>query len=86
MKNTPNLEKGLTFVMVDDTKNCDDVKQYLENTFPLLKNSTFVIHTNKEGRIEEGVSSKSQKELKELRDLSNKVDLTKTILKQLFQC
>ena len=67
--------------MVDDTKNCDDVKQYLENTFPLLKNSTFVIHTNKEGRIEEGVSSKSQKELKELRDLSNKVDSDKNNIK-----
>ena len=67
-------KKALLFVMVDDTKDCDDVKQYLENNFPLLKNSTFAIHTNKDGRIEEGVSSKSQKELKELRDLSNKVD------------
>ncbi len=74
-------KKALLFVMVDDTKNCDDVKQYLENNFPLLKNSTFVIHTNKEGRIEEGVSSKSQKELKELRDLSNKVDSNQNSIK-----
>ena len=37
--------------MVDDTKNCDDVKNYLENTYPILKNSTFMIHTNKEGKI-----------------------------------
>ena len=74
-------KKALLFVMVDDTKDCDDVKQYLENNFPLLKNSTFAIHTNKEGRIEEGVSSKSQQELKELRDLSNQVDSYKNNIK-----
>ncbi len=67
-------KKALLFVMVDDTKNCDDVKDYLELTYPILKDSTFVIHTNKEGRIDEGNSSKSQKELHELRDLANKVD------------
>ena len=38
--------------MVDDTKNCDDAEEYLENTDPILKNGTFVIHTNKEGRID----------------------------------
>ena len=67
-------KKALLFIMVDDTKNCDDVKEYLENTYPILKNSTFVIHTNKEGKIDEGNSSKSQKELQELRELANKVD------------
>ena len=60
--------------MVDDTRNCDDVKDYLESNYPLLKGGTFVIHTNKEGRIDEGTSSKSQKELLELRALANKVD------------
>ena len=67
-------KKALLFIMVDDTKNCDDVKEYLENTYPILKNSTFVIHTNKEGKIDEGNSSKSQKELQALRELANKVD------------
>jgi type III restriction enzyme len=67
-------KKAILFIMVDDTKNCDDVKEYLENTYPILKNSTFVIHTNKEGRIEEGNSSKSQKDLEILRDLANRVD------------
>lgn len=67
-------KKALLFVMVDDTKNCDDVKQYLENTFSSLKGGTFVIHTNKEGRIDEGASGKSQKELQELRELANQVD------------
>ena len=67
-------KKALLFIMVDDTKNCDDVKIYLENTYPILKNSTFVIHTNKEGKIDEGNSSKSQKDLKILRELANQVD------------
>jgi len=67
-------KKALLFVMVDDTKNCDDVKDYLEGNYPLLKGGTFVIHTNKEGLIDEGVSAKSQKELLELRELANQVD------------
>jgi len=67
-------KKALLFIMVDDTKNCDDVKDYLENTFPILKKSTFIIHTNKEGRIDEANSSKSQKELMELRKLAKEVD------------
>ena len=67
-------KKALLFIMVDDTKNCDDVKEYLENTYPILKNSTFVIHTNKEGHVDEGASSKSQKDLLELRALANQVD------------
>ena len=74
-------KKALLFIMVDDTKNCDDVKSYLENTYPILKNSTFVIHTNKEGRIDEGNSSKSQKDLKILRDVVNKVDSDKNNIK-----
>ncbi len=67
-------KKALLFVMVDDTRNCDDVKEYLESNYPLLKGGTFVIHTNKDGRIDEGASSKSQKELLELRQLANQVD------------
>jgi type III restriction enzyme len=67
-------KKALLFIMVDDTTNCDDVRDYLENTYPILKKSTFVIHTNKEGRVDEGGSSKSQKDLMALREMANKVD------------
>ena len=74
-------KKALLFIMVDDTKNCDDVKNYLENTYPLLKNSTFVIHTNKEGKIDEGNTSKSQKDLKVLREVANQVDDEKNNIK-----
>jgi type III restriction enzyme len=67
-------KKALLFIMVDDTKNCDEVRDYLENSYPILKNSTFVIHTNKEGEIDENTSSKSQSELMALRDMANRVD------------
>ena len=67
-------KKALLFIMVDDTKNCDDVREYLEFTYPILKGGTFVIHTNKEGTIDEKMSSKSQNELLELRELANQVD------------
>jgi len=74
-------KKALLFIMVDDTTNCDDVKQYLETNFPLLKGGTFVIHTNKEGEIDEGTSSKSQNELKDLREMVNKVDSNENDIK-----
>lgn len=72
-------KKALLFVMVDDTKNCDDVANYLRTTFQDLKgNATFVIHTkdNKKestGEINE-VSQKGAEELKRLRRLVNTVD------------
>ena len=62
--------------MVDDTTNCNDVAQYLENTFSILKNSVFTIHTkstNGVGSINEN-SSKGKEELKILRRLVNTVD------------
>jgi hypothetical protein len=31
--------------MTDDTKNCDVVSEYLENTYPEFKGSILVIHT-----------------------------------------
>ena len=46
----------------------------LENNYPILKGGTFIIHTNKEGHIDESASSKSQKQLLELRKLANQVD------------
>lgn len=67
-------KKSILFVMTDDTKNCDEVAEYLENNFPDLKNAVLTIHTNKSGEISESTSGKKEKELKELRDKSNKID------------
>ena len=64
--------------MVDDTKNCDDVADYLRATFPLLKNGTFVIHTKDNtkdatGEISEN-TARGKQELEKLRSLVNTVD------------
>jgi hypothetical protein len=36
-------KKAILFVMTDDTKNCDDVAEYLEGTYPELKNAVLVV-------------------------------------------
>lgn len=67
-------KKAVLFVMTDDTKNCDDVAEYLDTNYPKLKGKVLTIHTNKSGEISESTSGKSKDELDKLRDLSNKID------------
>ncbi|HKK54307.1 MAG TPA: DEAD/DEAH box helicase family protein [Patescibacteria group bacterium] len=70
----PTGKKSILFVMTDDTKNCDDVAEFLENNYPELKGAVLTIHTNKSGEISETVSGKKEKELQELRKKSNEID------------
>ncbi|MBC6415933.1 MAG: hypothetical protein GDA46_06040 [Bdellovibrionales bacterium] len=68
-------KKAILFIMTDDTGNCDDVAEYLEKTFPELKNSVLSIHTNKKGEIKETVrTSKNKEELEYLRRQANTID------------
>ena len=67
-------KKAVLFVMTNDTKNCDEVAEYLENTYQELKDAVLVIHTNKSGEISESVSGKSEEELKALRNAANTID------------
>jgi len=67
-------KKAILFVMTDDTKNCDDVAIYLEDTFPEFKDAVLTIHTNKSGEISENVQGKSKEELDKLREQANKID------------
>ena len=68
-------KKAVLFVMTDDTKNCDAVAEYLETTFPELKDAVLTIHTNRNGEISEKSSSKSaREELEVLRKQSNELD------------
>lgn len=69
-------KKGILFVMTDDTKNCDDVAEYLEGRYPELKGGVLVIHTKSNGEISEAQSSKAKEELERLRKLSNEIDDT----------
>ena len=60
--------------MTDDTKNCDEVAEYLEQTFPELKDAVLVIHTKNNGEITESTSGKSKEVLEKLRKESNEID------------
>lgn len=67
-------KKAVLFVMTDDTKNCDAVAQYLETTFPELKDAVLTIHTNKSGDVSESGSKAAKDELEVLRKQSNEID------------
>lgn len=67
-------KKAILFIMTDDTKNCDDVADYLENTFPDLKDAVLVIHTKNNGEISEATSGKNKEELDKLRREANSID------------
>ncbi len=67
-------KKAILFVMTDDTKNCDDVAEYLEGRYLDLKNAVLVIHTKNNGEISEAASGKAKDELEKLRRLSNEID------------
>ena len=67
-------KKAVLFVMTDDTKNCDEVAEYLENTYAELKDAVLVIHTKDNGEISESVTGKKEEELKILRKAANEID------------
>jgi len=67
-------KKAILFVMTDDTRNCDDVAEYLEGHYPDLKDAVLVIHTKNNGDISESASGKDKDELEELRKQANEID------------
>jgi type III restriction enzyme len=67
-------KKAILFVMTDDTRNCDDVADYLEGYYPDFKNSVLVIHTKNNGEISEAQSGKSKEVLESLRKQANEID------------
>lgn len=67
-------KKAILFVMTDDTKNCDDVYEYLESTYPELKDAVLVIHTKNNGEISESVSGRKKEELEVLRKQAHNID------------
>jgi len=74
-------KKAVLFVMVDDTKNCDEVGTYLEKICPELQDAVLVIHTKTNGEISEASSGKSKEELEILRKQSNEIDTWKSPFK-----
>jgi type III restriction enzyme len=67
-------KKAVLFVMVDDTRNCDEVGTWLETTCPELQGAVLVIHTKNNGEISESATGKNKNELELLRKQSNAID------------
>ncbi|AKJ63953.1 DEAD/DEAH box helicase family protein [Kiritimatiella glycovorans] len=67
-------KKAILFVMTDDTRNCDEVAEYLENRYPDLAGGVLTIHTKNNGEISEAASGKKKEELELLRKQSNEID------------
>jgi len=67
-------KKAVLFVMVDDTRNCDDVGAHLERSCPELQGAVLVIHTRKNGEIAEAATGKDKEELVLLRRQANQID------------
>lgn len=67
-------KKAVLFVMVDDTRNCDEVGAYLPKICPELQGAVLVIHTKNNGEISEAASGKKEEELQLLRKQSNEID------------
>src|SRR6266478_10045453 len=77
-ENEPLGKKAVLFVMVDDTRNCDETGAYLEKICPELEGAVLVIHTKNNGEISEASSGKSKEELEKLRKASNEIDSWKS--------
>ena len=67
-------KKAILFVMTDDTRNCDEVAEYLENRYSDFAGSVLTIHTKKNGEISEAQSGKKKEELERLRQQANEID------------
>ncbi len=70
----PMGKKSILFIMTDDTKNCDEVAEYIETSYADLKGAVLTIHTNKSGEISENVTGKNKDELDLLRKQANDID------------
>jgi type III restriction enzyme len=67
-------KKAILFIMTDDTRNCDDVADFLRGNYPDLENGVLVIHTKNNGEISEAASSANKDELENLRKEANEID------------
>lgn len=65
----------LLFIMTTETKESNEVAEYLKNRYPEFRNSVLVIHTNKSGEVSENVKVKRAKvDLENLRKAADNVD------------
>ncbi len=66
--------KPILFVMTDDTRNCDEVGDWLSSRYPEFRDAVLVIHTKRNGELSEAASGKGREELDALRKASREID------------
>ena len=76
-KRLEKTKKSILFIMTEDTRSCDLLNKYLQNTYPELKGAVLTIHTKDNGDFFEA-KGKKEKELEELRKASNEIDTWKS--------
>jgi len=65
----------ILFVMTTNTREADKAAEYLELTYPKLKNAVLTIHTNNSGEIKEtAANKKATEELEKLRKAADDID------------
>ena len=70
-----NYKTPILFIMTMSTKEADKAAEFLEATYPLMKNAVLTIHTNNSGEIKETVATKKDKEeLEKLRKAADDID------------
>ena len=70
-----NIKTPILFIMTMSTKEADKAAEFLELTYPLMKNSVLTIHTNNSGEIKESAANKKDKEeLEKLRKAADDID------------
>lgn len=70
-----NYKTPILFIMTMSTKEADKAAEFLETSYPKLKNAVLTIHTNNSGEIKETASSKKDKEqLDILRNAADDID------------
>ncbi len=70
----PMGKKSILFIMADDTKNCDEIAEYIKTSYSDLRDAVLTIHTNKSGDVSESTTGKNKDELDLLRKQANEID------------
>ena len=66
-------KKAILFIMTMETKQCDEVAEYVKSHDPELADAVFVIHTKRDGSLLEK-NPKDKKDLDQLRLLAKHID------------
>ena len=79
-KNKKLNKKSVLFIMADETKSCEQIKDYLIDNYKFFsKENVLVIHTNQHGEFIEDKKAKAQKDLKDLRFVANTIDQNENV-------